>query len=107
VDWTRAASWTFEPLDEKAFPAVALAKECGRAGRCLPAIYNAANEECVDGFVRGAVAFLSIVDTVARVVDEAPDFSEPGTVEDVLAAEAWARRRARELVAGAPIVTSD
>jgi 1-deoxy-D-xylulose-5-phosphate reductoisomerase len=39
------------------------------------------------------------VDTVARVLEEAPDFAEPGTVDDVLAAEAWARDRARELIA--------
>jgi 1-deoxy-D-xylulose-5-phosphate reductoisomerase len=39
------------------------------------------------------------VDTVARVLDEAPDFDEPGTVDDVLAAEAWARARAHELIA--------
>jgi 1-deoxy-D-xylulose-5-phosphate reductoisomerase len=52
----------------------------------------------VAGFTRGELAFLGIVDTVARVLDEAPDFAEPGTVEDVLAAEEWARARARELI---------
>jgi 1-deoxy-D-xylulose-5-phosphate reductoisomerase len=98
VDWTRAHVWELHPLDETAFPAVALAKAAGRAGRCRPAIYNAANEECVAGFTRGRLPFLGIVDTVARVLDEAPEFAEPGTVEDVLAAEEWARARARELI---------
>jgi 1-deoxy-D-xylulose-5-phosphate reductoisomerase len=100
VDWRSAHVWEFLPVDESAFPAVALAKAAGRAGRCRPAIYNAANEECVAGFTEGRLAFPGIVDTVARVLDEAPDFDEPGTVEDVLAAETWARGRARELIAG-------
>jgi 1-deoxy-D-xylulose-5-phosphate reductoisomerase len=52
----------------------------------------------VAGFTQGRVPFLAIVDTVARVLEEAPDFAEPGTVDDVLAAEAWARGRARELI---------
>jgi len=101
VDWRSSHVWELHPLDETAFPAVALAKAAGRAGRCRPAIYNAANEECVAGFTQGALPFPGIVDTVARVLDEAPDFPEPGTVEDVLAAEEWARVRARELIGGA------
>jgi 1-deoxy-D-xylulose-5-phosphate reductoisomerase len=98
VDWTASHTWALAPLDDDAFPAVALAKAAGRAGRCRPAIYNAANEECVAGFTDGRLPFLGIVDTVARVLEEAPDFAEPGTVDDVLAAESWARTRARQLI---------
>ena len=47
----------------------ALAKAAGRAGRCRPAIYNAANEECVAAFMAGRLPFLGIVDTVERVLD--------------------------------------
>jgi 1-deoxy-D-xylulose-5-phosphate reductoisomerase len=99
VDWTKAHAWELFPLDPAAFPAVALAKAAGQAGCCRPAIYNAANEECVAGFTEGRLPFLGIVDTVASVVDGAPEFGEPGTVDDVLAAEAWARTRARQLIA--------
>jgi 1-deoxy-D-xylulose-5-phosphate reductoisomerase len=99
VDWTAAHTWDLRPLDEEAFPAVRLAKAAGRAGRCRPAIFNAANEEAVAAFVGGDLPFLGIVELVERVLTEAPDFAEPGTVEDVLAAESWARARARELVA--------
>ncbi|HET9901970.1 MAG TPA: 1-deoxy-D-xylulose-5-phosphate reductoisomerase, partial [Actinomycetes bacterium] len=42
-DWTTASSWEFFPLDENAFPAVALAREAGTAGGTAPAVYNAAN----------------------------------------------------------------
>ena len=98
VDWTATHSWTFEPLDDTAFPAVRLAKAAGLAGRCRPAIYNAANEECVAAFVAGDLPFLGIVDTLERVLDAAPDFDEPGTVEEVLAAETWARAHAQEII---------
>ena len=98
VDWTASHTWELRPLDNDAFPAVRLAKDAGRAGRCRPAIYNAANEECVAGFTEGKLPFLGIVDTLAHVLDEAPDFEEPGTVDDVIAAESWARTRALELI---------
>ena len=93
------ASWTFEPLDDSAFPAVRLARAAGTRGGCLPAVYNAANEEAVAAFVAGAVPFLGIVDCVERVLAGADEWSaDPATVEDVLAAEAWARSRANQLL---------
>ncbi|HEY1489209.1 MAG TPA: 1-deoxy-D-xylulose-5-phosphate reductoisomerase, partial [Micromonosporaceae bacterium] len=95
VDWSKAQSWTFEPLDEDAFPAVRLAKAAGVAGGCRPAIFNAANEEFVAAFVAGRLPFLGIVDQLEQVLTDAPDFAEPGTVEEVLAAESWARGNAR------------
>ncbi len=100
VDWTTAQQWTFEPLDDEAFPAVSLARRAGAAGGCAPAVYNAANEELVAAFHAGAIAFLQIVDTVADVVDEwlrnqTTGGASPGTVDDVEQAQAWARARAR------------
>jgi 1-deoxy-D-xylulose-5-phosphate reductoisomerase len=101
VDWREAHNWELRPLDDEAFPAVRLAKEAGRAGACRPAIFNAANEECVAAFVSGRLPFLGIVDTLERVLGAAPAFAEPGTVEDVLAAEAWARAQAQQMIATA------
>ncbi len=96
LDWTTAATWTFEPLDDAAFPAVALAREAARLGGTAPAVYNAANEACVADFLAGSISFTRIVDTVARVVSE-HDTSRTGatTLEDVLGVDAWARARAR------------
>jgi 1-deoxy-D-xylulose-5-phosphate reductoisomerase len=98
LDWTRASAWTFEPLDADAFPAVALAKQVGRAGATYPAVFNAANEQAVDAFHEGAIAFLDIVDTVAEVVDrhEAPSRL---TRESLTDAESWARAEADRLIA--------
>jgi 1-deoxy-D-xylulose-5-phosphate reductoisomerase len=102
VDWTSAHSWTFEPLDEDAFPAVRLAREAGMAGGTCPAVYNAANEECVAAFLAGALTFTGIVDTVMRVMSEHD--AGPGAVslEGVLDADRWARARARELTGYRP-----
>jgi 1-deoxy-D-xylulose-5-phosphate reductoisomerase len=102
VDWTQAQQWTFEPLDDHAFPAVALARRVGEAGGWAPAVYNAANEELVAAFHAGTIGFLQIVDTIADVVDEwlrneHATAVSPGTVEDVERAQAWARERARAL----------
>jgi 1-deoxy-D-xylulose-5-phosphate reductoisomerase len=102
LDWTTPHTWTFEPLDAKAFPAIDLARTAGAAGGCAPAVYNAANEELVAAFHDAAVGFLGIVDTIADVLHEWLDdrhaaAGNPGTVEDVERAEAWARRRAREI----------
>jgi 1-deoxy-D-xylulose-5-phosphate reductoisomerase len=98
LDWTTAATWTFEPLDDAAFPAVALAREAAAAGGTAPAVYNAANEACVADFQAGRISFPRIVDTVARIVSE-HDAARTAvtTVADVLAVDDWARKRAREL----------
>jgi 1-deoxy-D-xylulose-5-phosphate reductoisomerase len=101
-DWTRAATWEFFPLDTEAFPSVGLAREVGELGGTAPAVFNAANEECVEAFLQGRLAFTGIVDTVAKVVSEhgTPAKGTSLTVEDVLAAEGWARARAKEIAAG-------
>ncbi|MCV2396108.1 1-deoxy-D-xylulose-5-phosphate reductoisomerase [Actinotalea sp. M2MS4P-6] len=99
-DWTRAASWTFEPLDEEVFAAVRLARRSVAASATHPAVYNAANEQGVAAFLAGRIGFLDIVDTVAQVLDEhdgtaASDVS----LQAVLDAERWARGRADTLLA--------
>ncbi|MFT4218391.1 MAG: 1-deoxy-D-xylulose-5-phosphate reductoisomerase [Micropruina sp.] len=102
-DWSRGIDWHFEPLDDQAFPAVHLARRCGRAGGTAPAVYNAANEVCVDAFCAGTIGFLDIVDTVSAVVDEhlATLSNGPLSVERVLAADAWGRARAAALIGNA------
>jgi 1-deoxy-D-xylulose-5-phosphate reductoisomerase len=97
--WDRASTWEFLPLDDEAFPAVALARRSGAAGSTYPAAYNAANEVCVEGFLAGRIRFTSIVDTVSAVIDELVPPSGPLTVEDVLAADRWARATASHLLA--------
>jgi 1-deoxy-D-xylulose-5-phosphate reductoisomerase len=99
IDWTKAADWRFEPLDDVVFPAVTLARTAGERGGTAPAVYNAANEVAVDAFHEGRVRFPDIVATVAHVLDrhDVPS-KEHLTVDDVLAADAWARAEAASLI---------
>ncbi|SHL28405.1 1-deoxy-D-xylulose 5-phosphate reductoisomerase [Pseudonocardia thermophila] len=103
--WDTAQSWTFEPLDEETFAGVRLARAAGTAGGCVPAVFNAANEEAVAAFVAGRIRFTDITDVVERVIGAADGWrGDPATVDDVAAAEDWARARAREL-AGAGVTS--
>lgn len=107
-DWSQAAQWTFEPLDDEAFPAVGLARRAGLAGGTAPAVFNAANEVAVDAFCAGDLGFLGITDTIEAVLGEhlrtpaADGGHRPDaglTIDDVLGADGWARRAA---LAGVP-----
>jgi 1-deoxy-D-xylulose-5-phosphate reductoisomerase len=101
VDWTTAQTWEFFPLDDEAFPAVALAREAGRRGGTAPAVYNAANEVAVDAFRRGTLTFDRIVPTIGSVLTDhdVPSGATSLSVEDVVDADEWARRRAAEVAA--------
>lgn len=101
LDWTTAQNWTFEPLDDSVFPAVALAKQVGRAGLSYPAVFNAANEQAVQAFHAGAVGFRDIVEFVRRVVDSHEADGEL-TRESLAEAERWARAAADKLIAAGP-----
>ena len=92
-----AGSLTFEAVDVKRFPAFALGVAAGRAGGTAPAVFNAANEEAVAGFLAGAIPFTGIADIIARALD-AHDATPADTLDNVLAAD----RSARE-VAGAAL----
>ncbi len=97
--WDTAQSWTFEPLDDDAFPGVRLARAAGERGGCLPAVLNAANEELVSSFVDGAIGYTDVTDLLERTLSAADGWAaDPGSVDDVLEAERWARAHARAAV---------
>ena len=98
MDWSRAQALTFEPLDEAAFPAVALAREAGRTGGTAPAVYAAAAEAAVGEFLAGRLAFLEIVDVVAEVL-HGHRTAPTTTLQGVLNAEQEARAAVRDTVA--------
>ena len=94
-DFSTASTWEFLPLDNEVFPAVDLAREAGKGGGCLTAVYNAANEEAAEAFLDGRIGFPDIVDTVGDVLHAAGQWAaEPATVDDVLDAQRWARQQA-------------
>jgi 1-deoxy-D-xylulose-5-phosphate reductoisomerase len=99
VDWSRPETWEFFPLDDEAFPAVSLARSAGERGATAPAVYNAANEVCVEAFRAGRLAFTEIVPSVAAVLARHDVPSESGlSVDDILAADAWARTETSTLI---------
>ncbi|KGM14138.1 1-deoxy-D-xylulose-5-phosphate reductoisomerase [Cellulomonas bogoriensis] len=97
-DWSLASSWTFEPLDDDAFPAVGLARSCVEASPSHPAVYNAVNEEGVAAFLDGRIGFLDLVPTVEKVLAEHEHPAGDLDLESLLAVEGWARRRAHEVM---------
>ena len=98
VDFTKAHTWTFEPLDEEVFKAVKIARQVGSAGLTYPAVYNAANEQAVDAFHDNAISFPEILEIIEEVVASHKPEQEM-TLESVLAAEVWARETANRLIA--------
>lgn len=98
-DWTRVQTLTFEPVDRATFKALSLAEEAGRRGGTYPAVLNAANEQAVAAFLRGRLAFPDIAAAIEAVLADHVQEGTPPALDDVLAAERWARARTEELVA--------
>jgi 1-deoxy-D-xylulose-5-phosphate reductoisomerase len=99
-DWTHSHIWTFDPLDDDAFPAVRLARAAGATGGTAPAVFNAANEVAVDAFRAGDLGFTGIVDTIDAVLAaHTPVVGEDFTLAAVRAADGWARSEARTRIA--------
>jgi 1-deoxy-D-xylulose-5-phosphate reductoisomerase len=89
-DPVSAGSLTFEAVDAQRFPAFGLGVAAGRAGGTAPAVFNAANEEAVAGFLAGVIPFTGIADVIARALD-AHDPAPADNLDQVLAADRSAR----------------
>ena len=75
-------------------PALKLARRAGELGGTLPAVMNAANEVAVEAFCNRKIGFEEITASVARVMDRHEWIAHP-SLEQILAADAWARDAAR------------
>lgn len=99
LDFTQAHTWTFEPVDDEAFPAVELARQAAHQKGTYPAVYNAANEEAAAAFLAGRIRFPQIVDVVGEILQGASQFAGVSSnVDDILATELEARVRANQLI---------
>jgi 1-deoxy-D-xylulose-5-phosphate reductoisomerase len=87
----RLGTLTFEEPDPDRFPALALARRAGEVGGTWPAVLNAANEVAVEAFVNGRVNFPQISETVRRTLERHQVVAHP-TLEEILDADAWARK---------------
>ena len=100
MDWKQTHSWNFEPIDHERFPAIEIAKRCGELGGGLPAIFNASNEVAVEAFLKGSIAFTSIMECVEQSVQRLGG-SNPSAIRDlsdVSAIEHDARTVAQEVL---------
>jgi 1-deoxy-D-xylulose-5-phosphate reductoisomerase len=97
MDWTRASTLEFLPVQREVFPLLDMAITAGRCGGTAPAVLNAANEEAVAAFLAGRLRFPEIAEIVGQVLGDhrSPDVVD---LDSVLAAEQWSRERARTLV---------
>jgi len=95
TDLPRYGSLTFEEPDPDRFPALRLANQAGEVGGTLPAVLNAANEVAVDAFCDRRINFPGISETVAKTMGDHQVVLHP-TLEQILAADTWARKQARE-----------
>jgi len=93
TDFAKLGSLTFEEPDEERFPALKLARRAGEVGGTFPAVLNAANEVAVETFVNRKIKFPQITEIVRRTMDAHKVVSHP-TLEQILEADAWARREA-------------
>jgi 1-deoxy-D-xylulose-5-phosphate reductoisomerase len=97
LDFARVGSLDFEPMDQARYPCFAAALDAAKKGGTYPAALCGADEAAVTLFLDGKIGFMDIPDLIRRVIEE----HRPGdamSLDDVIGAESWARRRAQELV---------
>jgi 1-deoxy-D-xylulose-5-phosphate reductoisomerase len=82
---------SFEAPDAARFPCLGLAQRAARLGGTAPVVLNAANELAVQAFLEGQMNFTAIPEVIGRVL-ERHEVGAVQTLDDVLAADAWARR---------------
>jgi 1-deoxy-D-xylulose-5-phosphate reductoisomerase len=97
IDFFKLQALHFHKPDTVKFPCLGLAYRAARAGGTVPCVLNAANEICVEEFLRGGVPFPAIPEVIGMVVEAHRNTVQPG-LEDIFQADAWARARARELI---------
>lgn len=93
LDLVKAGNLTFREPDHQKYPCMQLAYAAGRAGGSMPAVLNAANEQAVALFLEEKIGYLDIARYIESVCDrhQADNCSHP-CLEDILAADKWARR---------------
>ncbi|MFH1066750.1 MAG: 1-deoxy-D-xylulose-5-phosphate reductoisomerase [bacterium] len=95
LDLAKLGKLTFEEPDHTRFPALRLARQAGEDGGALPAVFNAANEVAVEKFLAGQSSFPKIWETVETVMNAHQKIASP-SLFDILEADSWARRQARQ-----------
>jgi 1-deoxy-D-xylulose-5-phosphate reductoisomerase len=99
LDWKGIKELTFAPPDLDSFPCLKLAIEAGRQGGAYPAVLCGADDAAVEMFLAGRIKFTDIAKLVAPVLAGHKAISHP-TLEEILAADEWAREEVKRLAGG-------
>lgn len=100
LNWIEAGNLTFREPDRAKYPCMDLAYAAGRAGGTMPAVLNAANEQAVALFLDEKISFLEIPKAIERACDRhRADHCLTPSLDDILAADRWAREIVLELKA--------
>jgi 1-deoxy-D-xylulose-5-phosphate reductoisomerase len=100
LDWKGIKELTFAPPDFDSFPCLKLAIEAGRKGGTYPTVLCGADEVAVEMFLAGRIKFTDIAKLVEPVLKKHKSIPHP-TLEEILAADEWAREEVRRLAGGA------
>ena len=99
LDWNRINNLTFEPPDLDTFPCLKLAIEAGKKGGTYPAVLCGADEAAVELFLSRRIRFGDIASYIGQALEQHQAIANP-TLEEILAADAWAREKVRQMAEG-------
>jgi 1-deoxy-D-xylulose-5-phosphate reductoisomerase len=97
LDLCRLGQLNFTTPDSQCFPCLSLAYEAIRSGGTTPAVLNAANELAVEAFLQERVGFLDIPRVISTVVEK-HTCTAASSLEQILAADSWARLAAQDVI---------
>ena len=95
LELTRLAALRFEPPDPERFPCLRLAQAAARAGGTACTVLNAANDAAVQAYLADQLPFTEIPHVIAETLEAHAPVAHPA-LEEILEADAWARRVAGE-----------
>ena len=98
LDLLKVKTLTFKRPNVTKFPGLKLALEIARRGQTYPCVFNAANEICVEEFIRRNIRFTDIVSVIRKVVSKHVPL-EGKSIGDIINADKWARNKTREIIA--------
>jgi 1-deoxy-D-xylulose-5-phosphate reductoisomerase len=99
LDWNKISSLNFEPVDYNKFPCLKLAMDAGKSGGTYPAVLCATDEVAVELFLSHRIGFIDIAEIVQKTLEQHRNVSQP-SLEEIMAADAWARECATRLSLG-------
>jgi 1-deoxy-D-xylulose-5-phosphate reductoisomerase len=97
LDLKQVGALHFEALDLRRYPCLGLALEAGHRGGTYPAVLAAADEVAVGHFLAGRIGFMEIPKVIQRALEAHDGVADPG-LDDILAADAWARRQVEDVI---------